>query len=376
MRILIIGGTGVLSREIAVQSIAAGHQVTILTDGKGNLPEPVGLEQHIHSDRNDAVALLAAIPRSQWDLVIDSICYRSQQALELQKIITDISHHTIVVSTAVVYSPNINHSLNFDDKIATELELGKYTREKIEMEAAWLQSDHPVTILRPPHILGAGSELGIIPLHNRDLQLINRLKNHQPLFLADGGRQEMQVVYNADIAKVILAAAGNSKTFGKIYNCANPQIITGYEYFKTIADLLGVDLHVQEIPKETIWSSNWGWVITTVSRILDMTSLREDIGMVPSTPLSEALAQTISYLLSMDRNYHLPDQSLTAIEFELAAGGANLTQVLSDCIERRGRTPIDQRMNIDPPIYNQQISKSGFSTPKASITQEPWPIGL
>jgi nucleoside-diphosphate-sugar epimerase len=357
MRILIIGGTGILSREIAVQSIAAGHQVTILTDGKGNLPEPIGLEQHIQVDRNDMISLRAAIPRSKpWDLVVDSICYYSQQALELQQIVSDISCHTIVISTAIVYDRNMTQSLNSSDKIATELELGKYAKEKIEMEKAWLHSNHPVTILRPPHILGAGSELGIIPLHNRDLQLINRLKNHQPLFLADGGRQEMQVVYNTDIAKVILAAAGNSKTFGKIYNCANPQVITGYEYFKTIADLLGVDLHIQEIPKENIWSSNWGWVITTVSRILDMTSLHEDIGMVPSTPLSEALAQTISYLLSMDRNYHLPDQSLTSIELELATGGANLTQVLSDCIERRGRTPIDQRMNIDPPIYQQQIA--------------------
>jgi nucleoside-diphosphate-sugar epimerase len=354
MRILIIGGTGVLSREIAVQSIAAGHQVTILTDGKGHLAEPNGLEKHIQLDRNDLDALKKAVSFSkQWDLVVDTICYNPEQAAGLLKAIGDRSKHIIAVSTAILYNKELSSSLSTNNSIATDLELGSYGKGKIAMEQVYLQSNQPVTILRPPHILGAGSELGIIPLHNRDLQLINRLRNHQPLLLADGGRQQMQVVYSADIAKVILAAAGNSKTFGKIYNCANPQIITGHEYFKTIADLLGVDLQIQEIPKETIWSSNWGWVITTVSRILDMTSLQEDIGMVPSTPLSEALIPTIAHLLKTGRDYESPDRSLTEIEFELASGSANLAQVLSDCIERRGRTPIDQRMNIDPPIYQQ-----------------------
>ncbi len=49
MRILIIGGTGVLSRAIALEAVRVGHQVTILTDGLGILPEPIGIERHLKS---------------------------------------------------------------------------------------------------------------------------------------------------------------------------------------------------------------------------------------------------------------------------------------------------------------------------------------
>jgi nucleoside-diphosphate-sugar epimerase len=358
MRILIIGGTGVLSRLIAIEAISNGHQVTILTDGKGTLSEPVGLERHIQVDRDNAIALkqaLAATGVESWDLVVDAICYRPEQAESLLSAIDGKSKHSIVISTAILYDPAIDRPLRTNDKLATDLELGKYGREKVAMEKVWLQAwdrdNHPVTILRPPHILGAGAELGIVPLHNRDQYVINRLKNHQPLLLADGGKQMMQVVDSKDIAKVVLAAVGNQKTFGKIYNCANPEVITGYQYFKTIAELLNVELQLKEIPSTEICSSGWGWVITTFSRILDMRSLQQDIGYVPSTPLKQSLRETLDNLLSSGNNYEYPDFSLHEIEAELESGVGNSHEVLTKYAANKDRTPIDLRMNTDPPVY-------------------------
>jgi nucleoside-diphosphate-sugar epimerase len=358
MRILIIGGTGVLSRSIAIEAISNGHQVTILTDGKGSLSEPSGLERHIQVDRDNAIALKQALAETgieSWDLVVDAICYRPAQAESLLSAIDGKSKHSIVISTAILYDPAIDRPLKTDDKLATDLELGNYGREKVAMEKVWLQAwdrnNHPVTILRPPHILGSGAELGIIPLHNRDRYVINRLKNHQPLLLADGGKQMMQVVYSQDIAKVILATVGKQQTFGKIYNCANPEVITGYQYFKTIAEFLNVELQVKEIPSTEICSSGWGWVITTVSRILDMRSLQQDIDYVPSTSLKESLRETINYLLNSGNNYESPDYSLNEIESELEAGVRNLHKVLARRAANKDWTPIDLRMNTDPPVY-------------------------
>jgi nucleoside-diphosphate-sugar epimerase len=322
------------------------------------LPEPIGIERHIQVDRDDAIALKQALAETgveSWDLVVDAICYRPEQAESLLSAIDGKSKHSIVISTAILYDPAIDTPLKTDDKLATDLELGKYGREKVAMEKVWLQAseqnNHPVTILRPPHILGAGAELGIVPLHNRDRYLINRLKNYQPLLLADEGRQKMQVVYSKDIAKVILAAVGNQQTFGKIYNCANPEVITGYQYFQTIAELLNVKLQVKEIPSEKICSSGWGWVITTVPRILDMKSLQQDTRHVPSTPLKEALLETINYLLDGQHEYQSPDSSLDQIEAELKSDKNNLQEVLSITAQTRDRLPIDLRMNTDPPVY-------------------------
>jgi nucleoside-diphosphate-sugar epimerase len=363
MRILIIGGTGVLSRSIAIEAISNGHQVTILTDGKGALSEPVGLERHIKVDRDNEIALRQALVETgveSWDLVVDAICYRPEQADSLLSAIDGKSKHSIVISTAILYDPAIDRPLQTDDRLATDLELGKYGREKVAMEKVWLQAwdrnNHPVTILRPPHILGAGAELGIAPLHNRDRYVINRLKNHQSLLLADRGKQMMQVVDSKDIAKVVISTVGNQKTFGKIYNCANPEVITGYQYFKAIAELLNVDLQVKEIPSAKVCSSGWGWVITTVSRILDMRSLQQDIGCIPSTPLKESLRETLDYLLKRGNNHENPDSSLREVEEEIEAGGRNLHKVMTRHAENKDWTPIDRRMNTDPPMYSNSLT--------------------
>lgn len=360
MRILIIGGTGILSRAIAMKAIIAGHQVTIVTDGNGDLSEPIGIERHLKVDRNDPVALQQAFATTgveSWDLVVDAICYNPHQAAHLIPLIADKSKHTIIISTAILYDPSISRPLQPNDNLATDLELGKYGRKKVKMERVWLdayhQQSHPVTILRPPHILGAGAELGIIPLHNRDRQLINRLKNHQPLLLTDRGEQKLQVVFSEDIADVILASAGKPQTFGQIYNCANPDVITAYEYFATIAELLGVELRVKNIAKESVWQSNWGWIITTVSRVLDMSSLERDVGLIPRTSIKKALNVTLDYLLSNSVDRDSPDLSLVELEYGLEHG-ESLDRLLSDTARHRERLPIDLRMNIDPPIYSIQ----------------------
>lgn len=237
MRVLIIGGTGVLSHAIALEAIARGHQVTILTDGLGSLPEPSGLERHLIVDRRDGDALSAALLETEvesWDLVVDAICYNERQATSLLSAIKNKSRHTIIISTTILYDRRNPLPLRTDLPLAPPCEIGEYGVGKATMEQVWLEAakaiNHPVTILRLPHILGVGCELGVIPLHNRDPSLLQRLLNHQPLFLADGGRQLLQVVFNDNVAQVIMAACGNPLTFGKIYNCANPEIITGLTY--------------------------------------------------------------------------------------------------------------------------------------------------
>jgi nucleoside-diphosphate-sugar epimerase len=360
MQVLIIGGTGILSRSIAQSAVDLGYEVTILTNGSGSLSEPTGIKQHLIVDRNDHDAFHAALAQTSvavWDLVVDVICYTASQAESLITAIQGKSRHTIVISTAIVYSPKLNGVLTPDSPIASAAELGQYGRDKIQMEARWINAwrtkQHPVTILRPPHIIGEGSSLGVIPLHNRDPFLIFRLANQQPLLLADGGRQIIQIAFNEDIAKVILLACGKSVTFGQIYNCANPELITGRGYVEIIANLLNVSLNVKNIPSEVIWESNWGWASTTISRILSMDSLHRDIGYVPSTPIEIAVKTTLTHLLK-----HQPLQTdptnayLEKIDAEIAKNWDVLKLILSDYADDRLKSPVDLRMNADPPKYS------------------------
>ena len=360
MNILIIGGTGILSRAIAEESIATGHDVTILTNGLGELSEPVGIRQHLICDRNQPDEFIAAIKNAQtktWDLVVDAICYRADQAQSCLEALHSISQHTIVISTAILYVPAAPMPINESVPLGNSAMLGKYGTEKTAMEQVWLKAwqteSHPITILRPPHILGEGSFLGVMPFHNRDPFIISRLLNHKPLILADGGKQALQVVFNRDVAKVVLAASGKSQTFGKIYNCANPEIITGAKYFEAIAKILDVPISIKSIPSEITEQSGWGWSATTLSRILDMSALQRDIGIVPNTPLEIALKETMDYLPNLDHTYDKCDYSFQLEEIEQAIDRSytELLKAVISASSHKERLPIDQRMNIEPPNY-------------------------
>jgi nucleoside-diphosphate-sugar epimerase len=366
MRVLIIGGTGVLGRAVVKFAVNAGYEVTMLTDGLGELLEPIGIKQHLEVDRNNDVAFQQALAQTEvttWDLVIDVICRSITQAKSLFKAIQGKSQHTIIISTAILYDHSQFKILNPDDPIAPLKEFSDYCLGKIGMEQFWLKAwqeeHHPVTILRPPHILGEGCLLGIIPLHNREPHLIRRILSQKPLLLADGGRQTLQVVFNEDVAKVIFAAHGKTATYGKVYNCANPELLTGRSYFEAISNLLGQPLIIKSVPSESIWSSTWGWVQTTFPRILCMESLATDIGFVPDTPLTQSIETTLHFLmvkeiiniktivrfLILKKIIHFEVDYLQSIEDVLDQNQSLLEKVLSDSARLRPKPPIDVRMN-------------------------------
>src|SRR5690606_28747557 len=104
----------------------------------------------------------------------------------------------------------------------------------------------PATILRPCHIYGPGSQLGCLPEHGRDPRLIERLRAGQTLRLVGGGHFLQQPVRAPDLAAMALSAVGNSAAAGQVFNAAGPDVIESRDYYRIIADLLGVPLTIVE----------------------------------------------------------------------------------------------------------------------------------
>lgn len=54
---------------------------------------------------------------------------------------------------------------------------------------------------------------------------------------AYGGRQLIQVVYNEEVARVILGCIGRELTFGKTYNCAYLKTEHVFQRYRTTTSL-------------------------------------------------------------------------------------------------------------------------------------------
>lgn len=156
-RILVLGGTAFLGREVARQAVAAGHAVTCLA--RGSAPAPEGA-QFVAADREEDDAL-AAVAGQHWDGVVDV----TSQPLHARRAVRDVrTDHWVYVSTANVYDPGAGMAESAPllpplagDRMGS---MEEYGPAKVACEEAYRDSGTPVTLVRAGLIGGPGDESG------------------------------------------------------------------------------------------------------------------------------------------------------------------------------------------------------------------------
>src|SRR4051794_15633193 len=108
MRILIIGGTGLISTAITVQLLTRGDTVFHYNRGKRN-PEFDGPVQTIHGDRYDHDAFVRQMEdvlasSGRFDVVIEMTGYKPADVEDLRRAFAGKVAHLIFCSTVDVYS--------------------------------------------------------------------------------------------------------------------------------------------------------------------------------------------------------------------------------------------------------------------------------
>jgi 2'-hydroxyisoflavone reductase len=158
MRLLVLGGTGWLGREIAAQAHAAGHEVVCAARGTSGRPAPGVRLVTVDRDADDALAPLAG---ESWDAVVDV----ARQPGHVRRAVRDLGEagHFLFVSTGNVYA---DHATPGQDETAERLEplsgdvmesLEDYGAAKVACEDAVLEAfGDRATIARSGLIGGPG----------------------------------------------------------------------------------------------------------------------------------------------------------------------------------------------------------------------------
>jgi nucleoside-diphosphate-sugar epimerase len=164
MKLLVLGGTAFLGREVARRALVAGHEVTCAARGSsGAAPEGATF---IRLDR-DAPDGLDALGEDAWDAVIDV----SRQPGQVRKAVAALSDrvlHAVFVSTGNVYADTQTRRLSESGPLLEPLEgdvlqeMEDYGRAKVACEQAVLAAFGPgrATIARSGLIGGPGDVTG------------------------------------------------------------------------------------------------------------------------------------------------------------------------------------------------------------------------
>jgi nucleoside-diphosphate-sugar epimerase len=252
MKILIIGGTGLISTTITENLVGRGVAVVLYNRGQSFYPTPPSVRT-IHGDRTNYPAFESEIKEAGlFDSVIDMVGYQPEDADSLIRTFKGRTGQVIFCSTVDVYQKPASHYPYTEQELYGWL--NTYSRNKVIIEKKLLDAAEndafPLTIIRPAFTYGEGRG----PLHPFSrTAYIDRLRKHKPVVVHGDGTSLWTCCHAGDVAHAFVDAVGNSAVFGQSYHTAGEEWLTWNLYHQQAAQAIGApEPELVHIPSEML----------------------------------------------------------------------------------------------------------------------------
>ena len=251
MRILVIGGTLFIGREIVQRLTARGHHVTVLHrrdhhDLGANIA-------NIQADRGDLATMSRVVHEGRFDAVFD-VAYDWEKGTTAEQVEAAARscgpglHRYVFVSSIVTYGPGLNHREN--DTLVPDDVPFPYAQHKASSERALFrmhaESGFPATTFRPPFVHGPRQ-----PFY-REQFFWDRLRDGRPIILPDGGDAPLQWVFVSDLAEACVRALEVPEAAGEAFNIAHVEPLTQRSFVEALARAAGVAATFAPMPRSAI----------------------------------------------------------------------------------------------------------------------------
>ncbi len=158
MRVLIIGGTGLISQGIVKHLLLRGDQVSVFNRAQREDLLPPQIKRYV-GDRNQPDQLAGCMKEGKFDVVIDMICFNPDQAESAVKTFAGKCEQFIFCSTVCTYGVKVPSNIFIDEKFPQE-PISSYGKNKVACEQIFLTAHaagkFKTTIIRPSHTYGQG----------------------------------------------------------------------------------------------------------------------------------------------------------------------------------------------------------------------------
>ena len=239
MKILIIGGTGLISTPLTSYLLSRGDEVTLYNRGGTVSRLPDGARV-LRGDRRHYDAFENQMHRGGYfDCVIDMVGFGPQDAESAVRAFSGRTAHYVFCSTVDVYRKPATRLPYTEAESYGGLNLygiNKVSCERILL-AAHARGDFPVTIIRPAYTYGPGRAL-LYPVGSA-AGYLDRIRGGKPIIVPGDGNSLWVACHADDVARAFLAAAGNARVFGRAYHTTGEDWMTWNRYHEGVAEALG-----------------------------------------------------------------------------------------------------------------------------------------
>lgn len=297
MRVLFIGGTGVISSACSRLALARGMKLTLLNRGQSQRPIPPGAEV-IHADIRDPGSVTEALGSTTFDVVVDWIAYTVEHVETDLSLFSGRVGQYIFISTASAYLKPA--ALPILESTPLGNPHWAYSRAKIACEErlmrAFRDDGFPVTLVRPSHTYDATK----LPMYGR-YTVIDRMRRGQPVIVHGDGTSLWVLTHHEDFARGFVGLLGNHRALGEVFHITSDEVLTWNEIFLWLGRAAGVEPQLVHVASETLakFDTEWGTSLLgdkSHSVIFDNSKLRRYVPDYAATiPFAQGAREVIAW---------------------------------------------------------------------------------
>ncbi len=251
MKILLVGGTGIISTGSHNEIMSRGHELYLLNRGNSTARVTKGAKVLV-ADYNDEAAVKEVIVKDTFDTVVDFRAYNVESIEKAVRIFTGHAEQYIYISSGTVYKKPLPNFVITEDAPLGNIH-SAYARNKLAGEYALLRhvdKGFPGVIVRPSLTYSDFNPLTSINSRKNPYTLIHRMRKGKPVIVNGDGTSLWTITHNTDFARGLVGLFGNEKTIGEAFHITSDEVLDWDRIYMHLAHAAGVDANLLHIASD------------------------------------------------------------------------------------------------------------------------------
>ena len=299
MKVLYIGGTGIISSACAELALERGIELYFLNRGQStSRPVPAGV-QILKGDIRDRSSASAALSGRQFDVVVDWVAFTPEHVETDLELFGGRTGQYIFISSASVYQTPPS-SLPVTESTPLDNPYWLYSRNKIACEErllkAYRQDKFPMTIVRPSHTYDKTA----LPLDG-GYTVVNRMRQGKQVIVHGDGTSLWVLTHHKDFARGFVGLLGNPHAIGDAFHITSDELLNWNQIFDLVAKAAGAQARIVHVPSDLIaaYDPAWGAGLLgdkAVSMVFDNSKIKRIVpDFVASIPFSRGAEEIMAW---------------------------------------------------------------------------------
>jgi len=324
LKVLFIGGTGVISSACALEAVSGDHDIELFVLNRGQSaarPLPPGVTE-LRADARDPASVRNAVHGLDFDCVVDFIAFTPGHVRADLELFRGRTGQYVFLSTASAYQKPVSR-LPVTESTPLRNPYWQYSRDKIACEdlltAEYRDNGFPATIVRPSHTYDVTKTV-----LSGGWTSLSRLRTGKPIIVHGDGTSLWTVTHNTDFARAFVPLLGNHRTYGEAFQITSDYVLTWDQIAHALAAALGVTPRIVHVPSDAIAAHDPEWGAGLLgdkahSMVFDNTKIKSVVpGWRATVPFERGAREIVDWYLA-NAARQVVDEKLDALMDRLAA---------------------------------------------------------